>query len=414
MKTNDFVRHVPFIAWVLMFATLAFGLFGNFLGSLVPELSSDMGLTPKDVGHLMIVISVGGAVGAFMGGDIAHRFRAAPLMLSYLGVIGLSVVGIVMAPSFFWMCVCYFVYSVTSTAVFTLAHSIMTMLKLGVDLRPRLLALIDVGFSIGATLSPLWVTLFLVVFDEWRAPIALFLLPVLVLIYLMTRPQALSMLTHLSAAPETVSIANASTPNHAAPKASYLDLIRAPWARWAWICGLLIGFVEWGQTYWFVTYASTDRGLSANSARLALAAFTGGMLLIRVWQAFLHSPWSSEKRLKWLGVLGSVMFIGLAAMPKSLNALMVYGLNFFAGVGIGVVFPLLLSLLIDRAPESASKLSALLMLTILLGLQCAGVLVGYLAMHVNVHVGYMTIAVAMLGFTLGVWRMFMVGGHPVH
>lgn len=414
MKTNDFVRQVPFIAWVLMFATLAFGLFGNFLGSLVPELSSDMGLTPKDVGHLMIVISVGGAVGAFMGGDIAHRFRAAPLMLSYLGVIGLSVVGIVMAPSFFWMCVCYFVYSVTSTAVFTLAHSIMTMLKLGVDLRPRLLALIDVGFSIGATLSPLWVTLFLVVFDEWRAPIALFLLPVLVLIYLMTRPQALSMLTHLSAAPETVSIANASTPNHAAPKASYLDLIRAPWARWAWICGLLIGFVEWGQTYWFVTYASTDRGLSANSARLALAAFTGGMLLIRVWQAFLHSPWSSEKRLKWLGVLGSVMFIGLAAMPKSLNALMVYGLNFFAGVGIGVVFPLLLSLLIDRAPESASKLSALLMLTILLGLQCAGVLVGYLAMHVNVHVGYMTIAVAMLGFTLGVWRMFMVGGHPVH
>ena len=410
MKTQDFIRQVPFLAWVLMLATLAFGLFGNFLGSLTPELSGDLNLSPQDIGRLMMAVSTGGAVGAFLGGDIAHRFRAAPLMLTYFGVIALSVLGIVLAPSFVWICVCYFIYSVTSTAIFTLAHSIMTMLNLGRELRPRLLALIDVGFSVGATLSPLWVTLFLVAFDEWRAPIALFFIPLAVIVLLLVRPQSLATLANLvHASPDGE--AQASSTSGATPvahniSASYVDLIRAPWAKWAWICGVLIGFVEWGQTYWFVMYASTDRGLTANTARVALSAFTGGMLSVRIWQAFFHSHVSNEQRLKWLGVLGSLMFIALALMPKQMNAWSVYAINYLGGVGIGVVFPLLLSQLIDRAPESTSKLSALLMLTILLGLQCAGVMVGYLSTHVNVHVGYATIALAMVGFTAGVWRLF--------
>ncbi|AXF84877.1 hypothetical protein DTO96_100588 [Ephemeroptericola cinctiostellae] len=410
MKTQDFIRQVPFLAWVLMLATLAFGLFGNFLGSLTPELSSDLNLSPKDIGHLMMAVSTGGAVGAFLGGDIAHRFRAAPLMLTYFGIIALSVLGIVFAPTFFWICACYFVYSVTSTAVFTLAHSIMTMLNLGSELRPRLLALIDVGFSVGATLSPLWVTLFLVAFDEWRAPIALFFIPLCVIVLLLTRPQSRATLANLTPASDPMDVPVSTTAEAASVtqkiSASYLDLIRAPWAKWAWICGVLIGFVEWGQTYWFVIYASTDRGLIANTARVALAAFTGGMLSVRIWQAFFHSHVSNERRLKWLGVLGSVMFMALALMPKQMDAWLVYVVNYLGGVGIGVVFPLLLSQLIDRAPESTSKLSALLMLTILLGLQCAGVVVGYLSTHVNVHVGYAMIALAMVGFTAGVWRLF--------
>ena len=416
MKTQDFIRQVPFLAWVLMLATLAFGLFGNFLGSLTPELSSDLNLSPKDIGYLMMAVSMGGVVGAFLGGDIAHRFRAAPLILTYFAVIALSVMGIVFAPSFFWICVCYFVYSVTSTAIFTLAHSIMTMLNLGSELRPRLLALIDVGFSVGATLSPLWVTLFLVAFGEWRAPIALFFIPLCVIVLLLTRRQSfvtLANLTHPSDALDPQVSANTEVVVAAQKNSfSYVDLICAPWAKWAWICGVLIGFVEWGQTYWFVIYASTDRGLTANVARAALAAFTGGMLSIRIWQAFFHSRLSSEQRLKWLGVLGSVMFVVLALMPWQMDAWLVYAVNYLGGVGIGVVFPLLLSQLIDRVPESTSKLSALLMLMILLGLQCAGVVVGFLSTHVSVRVGYAMIALAMVAFTVGVWRLFARQSNP--
>lgn len=398
----SFVRQIPFLAWVLMFATLAFGLFGNFLGSLTPELSKDLALSPKDIGHLMMAVSAGGGIGAFLGGDIAHRFRAAPLMLSYFALIGVSVLGIVTAPSFFWVCAWFLMYSITSTAVFTLAHSIMTMLNLGDDLRPRLLALIDVGFSVGATLSPLWVTLFLVAFDGWRYPISFFVMPLLLLILLITRPASFSTLSNLQPIPN----ADGDTVNHSRQAASYLDLIRAPWAKWAWICGILIGFVEWGQTYWFVMYASTDRGIDPNKARIALAAFTGGMLFIRIWQAFFHSRLTSEQRLKRLSLIGAVMFILLASMPKDVGALPLYAMNFLGGVGIGVVFPLLLSHLIDRAPESTAKFSALLMLMILAGLQLAGIVVGYLATHVDVRTGYAMMAVAMVGFTVGVWRLY--------
>ncbi|TDR31265.1 MFS transporter [Hydromonas duriensis] len=402
MNTQQFIRQVPFLAWVLMLATLSFGLFANILGSLTPEISQDMQLSPQDIGHLMMVFSCGGAIGAFLGGDFAHRFRTVPLLLIYFALIFLSVFGIVLAPSFKWLSLSFLLYAITCTAVFTVVHSIVTMLRLGDDLRPRLIALIDVGFSVGATMSPFWSSAFLNVLDDWRAPYAFFLVLLLGVLLLMSRPQSLNVLASLS----NIHATEPHPSNLNPTKSSYLKLLTAPWARWAWLCGILIGFVEWGQTYWFVIYASNDRGLDADVARVGLAAFTGGMLSARIWQAFIHSRWSSEQRLKRLSVLGCVMFVLLALMPRLMPAIPVYGANFLAGVGIGVVFPLLLNHLIQREPANTSKFSALLMMMILFGLQLAGLVIGYLSTIFNVHLGYSVLAVAMLAFTFGVWRMF--------
>lgn len=403
MKSQDFIRQTPYIAWALMFSTLCWGLFSNFYGSLTPEISRALDLTPQNLGVLIMVMSAGGALGAFLGGDIAQRFAPAPLLMVYLGLVAVSVLMIISTNDFIWVCVGYGLYSATSTAVLTVSHSMLAHLRLSDGMRPRLLALLDVGFSVGATISPLWVVLLLMWNHDWRLPYAMFALPLLVIVGSFLHRKARADFAQIVT--DTAANQNESQ-DVGTNQSSYLALITAPWARWTWLCGILIGYAEWGNAYWFVNYATNGREIDVNHARVGLAAFTGGMLLIRIWQAFYHSRWTHEQRMKRLSIIGTAMFVVLLALPNHAHVLFVGIVSFMAGLGIGVVFPLLLNHLIEQAPQDASKCSALLMLCIILGSQFGGLIIGFLATHIAIFAGYATISLAMVGFTYGIWRIY--------
>ncbi|GHA77911.1 hypothetical protein GCM10009007_18600 [Formosimonas limnophila] len=403
MRTNDFIRQTPYIAWALMFATLCWGLFSNFYGSLTPEISVTLSLTPQNLGALIMLMSAGGALGAFLGGDIAQRFAPAPLLMVYLALVAVSLVLIVSSGDFALVCVGYCLYSATSTAIITVSHSMLAHLNLSDGIRPRLLALLDVGFSVGATISPLWVTLLLMWHHDWRLPYVMFALPLLIIAASLLHRKARADFAQIV----TDTAANQSH-NHTngTSQSSYLAVIRAPWARWTWLCGILIGYAEWGNAYWFVNYATNGREIDVTHARIGLAAFTGGMLIIRIWQAFYHSRWSNEQRMKRLTVVGTAMFIVLLALPNHAHVLFVSMVSFMAGLGIGIIFPMLLNHLIEQVPHDASKCSALLMLCIILGSQLGGLIIGFFATHVGIFAGYATISIAMVGFTYGIWRVY--------
>ena len=79
--------------------------------------------------------------------------------------------------------------------------------------------------------------------------------------------------------------------------------------------------------------------------------------------------------------------------------------NFLFGLGVGVVFPVLLALMIDGLPAQASKLSALLMIGYSVGSQLAGVVVGSLSDWVGLHAAYASLLLVVLAFTAVVWRI---------
>ena len=405
MKTRDFIRQTPYIAWALMFATLCWGLFSNFYGSLTPNIASDLDLTPQNLGFLIMIMSAGGAVGAFLGGDIAQRFPPRNLLLVYLVLVALSIALIVLPTRFGWICVGYCLYAATSTAIMTVSHSMLAHLKLADGMRARLLALLDVGFSVGATLSPLWVALLLMWQQEWRLPYVAFLLPLLMIVISLLQGRARTDFAQIGS--DTAATQTSTTTTII--QSSYWELIQAPWARWTWLCGILIGYVEWGNAYWFVNYATNGRAIDINHARIGLAAFTGGMMLIRIWQAFYHSSWTSEQRMKRLSLLGAAMFVVLAALPNQAHLALIGIAGFLAGLGIGIIFPMLLNHLIEQVPQDASKCSALIMLCIILGSQLGGLIIGFLATHLGIFAGYATITLAMAGFTYGVWQIY----HPM-
>ena len=83
MKTCEFIRQVPPLAWLIMVSVLCGGLFGNLLGSLTPEISADLSLSPKQLGWLVFWGSAGSAIGAFLGGDMVYRFRPRKLIFVY-------------------------------------------------------------------------------------------------------------------------------------------------------------------------------------------------------------------------------------------------------------------------------------------------------------------------------------------
>ncbi len=100
------------------------------------------------------------------------------------------------------------------------------------------------------------------------------------------------------------------------------------------------------------------------------------------------------------------MFIVLLALPNHAHVLFVSMVGFMAGLGIGIIFPMLLNHLIEQVPHNASKCSALLMLCIILGSQLGGLIIGFLATHVGIFAGYATISIAMVGFTYGIWQVY--------
>jgi MFS family permease len=79
--------------------------------------------------------------------------------------------------------------------------------------------------------------------------------------------------------------------------------------------------------------------------------------------------------------------------------------NFLLGLGIGVVFPVLLAIMIDEMPAQASRLSALLMVSFTVGTQTAGLLIGTLNDLLGLRAGYATLLAAALLFTVAAWRL---------
>ena len=175
--------------------------------------------------------------------------------------------------------------------------------------------------------------------------------------------------------------------------------------RWVLVAGLCSGLSEWGQYFWFVSFATEALGQHEQTARLALGFLMAGMVTGRVWQAFVHSRWRMEQKIQGLGLLAALSLAGVWLSPVQAPFAWLALCNFFTGLGVSVGFPILLGIALRGFPKEAPRLSALLMIVFSAGAQIAAVLMGGIAEQWGLRAAYAVLVAAAAGFVFCAWRL---------
>jgi MFS family permease len=388
------VRRLPFVAWIILYCAVVWGTFGALLGAVAPNLRAQMGLSFDQIGWLMALWTSGGALGSVLGGSVAKRFAPQRLLSVYSTLVLLGVTGVMLAPGFATLAFALVVIAVFETALFTLGHGLLAEISDEPEERTRIISLMDVAYSAGSILSPVLVMAVLLLTPWWRAPYAVFGLLALG-VWLMAQQRA--RLAH-------VAFRDHGVADDGAPQ-GYRDLLGQRLVRRVLVAGVFSGFIEWGQYFWFVSYASTALGQTEQGARLALGFFMVGMTAGRIWQAFVQSRWSMGHKLQWLSALATLALLALVAMPVGAPLAALALCNVVSGLGVSVGFPILLGTALRGHPEQAPRLSALLMIAFTVGAQIAALLLGYMAEGPGLRLGYGVLAAGSVVLLLAVWRL---------
>lgn len=392
------LRDLPFVAWIILYCAVTWGIFGALLGAVTPNLRAQMGVSFQQVGWLMALWSAGGAIGSVLGGSIAKRFAPHKLLIAYSLCVALGLLGVLLAPGFAWLALSMAMIAIFETALFTLGHGLLAELSDEPEQRTRIISLVDVGYSLGTVFSPLLVAGVLLLSPWWRGPYAVFGVLVLGMVLLSlqgSKLRGVRFRVHASAD---------DAPAHAQPL-GYGGLLRQPLVRWVLLAGVCSGLTEWGQYFWFVSFATEALGLHEQSARLALGFLMAGMVVGRIWQAFVHSRWTLEQKIIRLGTLAALALAALWFSPAGAPFAWLALCNFAAGLGVSVAFPILLGSALRGFPQEAPRLSALLMIAFTVGAQLAALLMGELADNLGLRVAYATLVLAALAFVGCVWQL---------
>lgn len=396
---------LPYVAWVILYCAVTWGVFGALLGAVTPNLRAQMGISFQQIGWLMAIWSAGGAVGSLLGGAIAKRFAPRRLLRLYTAAVMGAVAGVLWAPSFAWLAAFMVAVATFETALFTLGHGLLAELSDDPEQRTRIISLVDVGYSTGSVLSPLMAAAALALQPSWRSPYVVFSLMALALM-LLTWPRRPMRHVQFRAHP-----APAAQPGQAERQAlaaqplGYAGLLRQPLVRWVLIAGLCSGLAEWGQYFWFVSFASEALGQHQQAARLALGFLMAGMVTGRIWQAFVHSRWRMEQKIVGLGVLAALALSGVWLSPAQAPFAWLALCNYLTGLGVSVGFPILLGIALRGFPQEAPRLSALLMIVFSAGAQIAAVLMGEIAEQWGLRVAYAVLVAAAWAFVWCAWRL---------
>lgn len=391
------LRGLPYVAWIILYCALTWGIFGALLGAVTPNLRAQMGVSFQQMGWLMAIWSAGGAVGSLLGGAIAKRFPPRRLLRAYTAAVVVALAGVLLAPSFGWLAFFMVTIATFETALFTVGHGLLAELSDEPEQRARIISLVDVGYSLGTMFSPLMAAAVLAANPNWRGPYVVFGFMALVML-LMTLQRR-----HLRSVAFRSDHAHAEATGQVHQPLDYGGLLRQPLVRWVLFAGVCSGLCEWGQYFWFVSFATEALGESDQVARMALGFLMAGMVTGRVWQAFVHSRWSMEQKIQGLGALAALAITGVWLSPADAPFVWLALCNYLTGLGVSVGFPILLGIALRGFPQEAPRLSALLMISFTVGAQIAALLMGELAEHFGLRAAYAVLVAAALSFFGAAW-----------
>lgn len=419
MQTKQFIQSIPYFGWVLLYCAVTWGIFGVTLGIVTPHMRDTFGVSFERMGTLMAMWAVSSIAGSLLGGEVAKRFAPRRLFLFYAGCTLLSMVALASAQTFAWLIAAFCAVAIFETALFTLGHGVLAQMSQDGEMRTRIIGLVDVGYSLGTMMAAPWVAMWFLWDASWHWPYVGFIafVAVLLLLFVPRKPYQGLQWTHGNADV----LQSSHLPIHASihtthqDPVGYLGLLKVPVVRLALGAAFAIGFVEWGQNFWLVSYLAQGLQWGESVARSAVFWLMAGMLLGRAWQTFLPSRLSMQQKLQslsWL-LLAAVLCQYLIDLGDSGVARSVlYASSLGVGLGMSVAFPILLGTMMHALPQEAARLSALMMIATALGATSSAQVIGRLADAWGMTAAFGVLCLASTVYAVLVWRLGRLRGGP--
>lgn len=350
------------------FLLLSWGLLGAGIGPLLPQISVAFGLPLPLAGQVFLLWSSGFCLGSFITSHLIKRIQLSVLFLSACLVAAIAIFGLSVTPSFFLFC---FLYGITGTAggiIFTSCHTSVSWFF--PEKRQAALSFADLSFSAGTLIAPLLINIIMSSNYPWQiffkalscANITLaFLMILLALTFF--RPYSVERKVSPSAREKT----SFSLESDAAGSKKTI-------INYAIVC-FSIGFIEWQQNVWLVTYAMS-KGIPQVSANHVISLFSLGMLVRRACSMFAGRSHPDFR----LVLLDDIILLGGISAILAGNGTAVLGAgSFTAGFALGGVLPVVMASAMASRPSRAPVLSTIALVMLTTGGLCSGIYTGSVA-----------------------------------
>jgi len=342
-------------ATIVIFA--GFFLIGKLFllwGILLPDIAADLQMSELISGALFSLFSVGMMLGAVIGGKYASRFEYMPLLAALLSINTVLLLLVSVLSSWQWFLVLAVLIGVVSSTIFTIGHTLIA--RMYAEKRFTMMGLMDFMFSLGTFAASFFVTLLYLVEHNWRLPIQV-LAGVMMILSCYTYIAARSQAKVLKGQPK-------------APKKTlaFGVIIKQPVFIFMALLAFGYGAVEFGNANWFVSYAQNGLGFSGEQSRNLLACFTAGMVISRLTFPFLLRFVSVHRLIVLMATASLAGVFTLKLMPS------LYGIgagNLLLGLGLGGLFPLMLSAAMNIDSDNGPVLSGIAIIGNSTGVQVA-------------------------------------------
>lgn len=383
--------HRSFATSVIFISFFLLGMVFILWGILLPDLAQSLEMNEMMSGTFFSLFSLGAIVGAFLGGKYIQKFDFMSLFACLSLLVALLLFGMSSVTHWFWLLVGAFTLGSICSTLFTIGHTMIA--RLYTERRSKMMGLMDFMFSLGTLAAPFYISALYLFEQDWRWPLRWLAIAVILLAayawYVALKGKRL---TPLESAPPRKSL-------------SYGNIIKQPVFLLLALAALGYGAVEFGNGNWFVSYAQQGRGFSGDDARLVFAFFTGGMVISRLGFSSLlrwFSPHSLMVLLASVMVAGAFM-IKFAVAPQ----LMSFG-NLLLGLGLGGLFPLMLSSAMDIDSDNGPLISGVCVIGSSVGVQLASFGTGFWANFAQLTTAFWVIPISAL------WLWAMIWGYSRH
>ena len=337
----------------------------GLLGPSVPAIVRDLGISYAQAGFLFTLLSLGSLFGSSLGAIASDYTNRKRILASFCGLFAGGLICVGLAPGYVALCFIVFGFSLFGSPIGSIGQSVM--LDMYPTQRSRYLSLQTLFAAIGSFVAPLLVAVNIGGGLSWRWP------------FLQTAAIALLLMSFVLLARIPDSSADRRT------RAPLATILRNPNMVIASILVFFTVAVDLGFSYWLAEYFNTELGVSL---RLSSAAVS--LYLIGVMSARLATSWL-VRRMTTKRILVAGLLVALVSLPAFLLVSSVplkAALTCIYGLGVGPVFPLIVSKASEEYPQQSGAVTGLLFGFMSLGGMVFPLLLGVLASAFDIERSY--------------------------
>jgi MFS family permease len=351
----------------------------GLLGPSVPAIVHDLGISYAEAGLLFTLLSLGSLFGSSAGAIASDHANRKAILASFCVAFAGGLVAMGFAPGYIALCATVFAFSLFGSPIGAIGQSVM--LDMYPDQRGRFLSIQTLFSAGGSFIAPLLVAVNLTGGLAWR--------------WSFIEAAALALL--LMTAVLLVKIPNSSADR--VSRARLTSIIRNPNMI---IASILVFFnvaLDLGFSYWLAEYFNTELGVSLRLSSAVVSLFLVGMMSSRLATSRLI------RRIATKNILIGGLSVGLASLVAFL---LVPGpaakavLAFIYGLGIGPVFPLIVSKASEEYPRQSGAVTGLLFGCLSLGGMVFPLLLGLLASAFGIERSYLLTLFVLIGIFIGI------------